>query len=57
MTTFTYKCVDCGTKNDTTQPPPDNMLQCKRCGWPTVQTCEGVKRRVTNNPSDRNVTP
>ena len=40
---FTYKCVDCGTKNKTDTPPPDSMLKCSKCGWPTVQTCESVK--------------
>lgn len=39
---FTFKCVFCRTKNKTSNPPTDNMLDCSRCGFPTVQTLERV---------------
>ena len=45
-TIFTYKCVDCGTKNKTTTPPEDNMLACLRCGFPTVQVCVSMKKQI-----------
>lgn len=41
---FTFKCVDCGTKNETTTPPSDNMMDCKKCGFCTVQVLDKVKR-------------
>lgn len=41
---FTFNCVDCGTKNETTTPPTDHMLTCKRCGFPTVQILQKVKK-------------
>jgi DNA-directed RNA polymerase subunit RPC12/RpoP len=41
-TTFTYKCVDCGTKNKAEYPALDNMLHCQKCGFPTVQVCVTV---------------
>lgn len=40
--TFTYRCTDCGSKNDTKHPPEDCMLNCSRCGFMTVQTCDRV---------------
>lgn len=46
VTTFLYKCVECGSKNKTNSPPEDCMLYCSRCGFPTVQTCEAVKHQV-----------
>lgn len=42
-TTYRYKCVDCRTKNTTDQPAEDNILNCSRCGYATVQVLEGVK--------------
>lgn len=42
--TFVFKCVDCGSKNETPHPPEDNMLACKKCGFMTVQTLVEVKR-------------
>lgn len=39
---FVFKCVDCQTKNETKIPPKDMMLDCSRCGWPTVQTLHEV---------------
>lgn len=41
---FTFKCVFCQTKNDTSTPPTDNMLDCKQCGFATVQTLDKVKQ-------------
>lgn len=45
-TTYRFKCVDCGTRNTTTEPPQDHMLQCRCCGFPTVQVLEGVKHQA-----------
>lgn len=44
-TTFTFKCVDCGTRNESDYPQLDSMIQCSKCGFPTVQTCVKVERR------------
>lgn len=45
-TTWRCKCVDCGTRNTTNEPPVDNMLHCRCCGFQTVQVLEGVKHTV-----------
>lgn len=46
ITSFRFKCVDCGTRNTTTEAAQDNMLHCRCCGFPTVQVLEGVKHTV-----------
>jgi DNA-directed RNA polymerase subunit RPC12/RpoP len=34
---FFYKCTDCQTANMTQAAPADNMLNCRKCGFSTVQ--------------------
>ncbi len=43
--TFKYRCVDCGKVNKSREEAPDCMVHCERCGFSTVQTCEGVEVR------------
>ena len=46
---FTYQCTNCYTKNKTENPPEDFMLHCSKCGFLTVQTCEGVNAYLRRN--------
>ena len=50
MTTFIYKCTNCHTLNETSTPPEDSMLQCKKCGYLTVQYFYKVKATLAAAP-------
>lgn len=44
-TTFTYRCTNCRTTNNSSTPPTDNMIHCTHCGFLTVQTLHVVSSR------------